>query len=102
MVIVVDTCVPSRVEAPALLEIGSKVIVLDHHRRGADFIKNAVVDHIDPAASSTSEIVAEILEFYNEQNPLSKEEINLLLTGIVLDTNNYKSTRVGPRTFHAS
>lgn len=103
LVIVVDTTVPSRVEAPELLEVpGVKVVVLDHHRKGGSVIENAELEYVDAAASSTSEIVAELLEFYNVDNPLTENEVNLLLTGIVVDTNNFKSTRVGPRTFHAS
>jgi c-di-AMP phosphodiesterase-like protein len=102
LLIIVDTSVPSRVEAPDLLEKGMQTIVLDHHRRGQDYIQDTLVQYVEPGASSTSEIVTEIIEFNNAEQPLNDAEINLLFTGIVVDTNNFKSTRVGPRTFVAS
>ena len=101
---VVDVSVPSRVMGQKALERSSKTIVIDHHRRGEQFVDKPVLTYVDPSASSTSEILAEFIH-YATANP--RIEINstfatLMLSGIFLDTNFFKSKATGIRTFEAA
>ena len=63
-VIVVDTNKPSYTECPELLQLSKTIIVLDHHRRGSEVIENAVLSYVEPYASSTCEMVSEILQYF--------------------------------------
>ncbi len=101
---VVDVSVPNRVMGQKALERASKTIVIDHHRRGEAFVDKPVLTYVDPSASSTSEIMAEFIH-YATANP--RIEINqtfatLMLSGIFLDTNFFKSKATGIRTFEAA
>jgi c-di-AMP phosphodiesterase-like protein len=101
LVIVVDTHRPSITECPALLEVTDKIIVIDHHRRAEEFIENPVLVYMEPYASSTSELVTEILQYSQERKPLSKFEAEALLAGITVDTNRFAG-QTGVRTFEAA
>ncbi len=101
LLIVVDVHRPSFTESKALLERVEKVVVVDHHRRGSEFIENAVITYIEPYASSTSELVTEILQYMFERTRIKQIEAEALLAGIFIDTKNF-SFQTGVRTFEAA
>ncbi|MDR2132643.1 MAG: DHH family phosphoesterase [Clostridiales Family XIII bacterium] len=101
LLVVVDTHRPSLVEAPALLGKTEKSVVLDHHRKAEEYIENATLNYMEPAASSTSELVAEIMQYMAEKKSISRLEAELLLGGIIVDTNSF-SVKTGARTFEAA
>ena len=98
LLIVVDVNRPGYVESEALLQSINKVAVIDHHRRAADYIENAVVSLHEPYASSASELVSELLQYLVPNNDILTGEAVAMLAGIYLDTYGY-STRTGVRTF---
>ena len=101
ILIVVDTNRPDQVECRPLLEAISKVSVIDHHRRAADYISPLVVNFHEPYASSASELVTELLQYAVEKSDVLPIESNGLLSGIFLDTKNF-NVRSGERTFEAA
>ena len=101
LLIVVDVNCPGYVESEALLQSINKVAVIDHHRRAADYIENAVVSLHEPYASSASELVSELLQYLVPNNDILTGEAEAMLAGIYLDTKGY-STRTGVRTFEAA
>ena len=101
LLIVVDTNRPDQVEAKALLASISRVAVIDHHRRAADYIEHVALNLHEPYASSASELVAELLQYSVEPQDILPVEANALLSGLVLDTKNF-SVRTGSRTFEAA
>ncbi|MDO4648118.1 MAG: DHH family phosphoesterase, partial [Eubacteriales bacterium] len=100
-VVVVDTNKPSYTECRELLNLTKTIIVLDHHRRGNEVIENAVLSYVEPYASSTCEMVSEILQYFSEGLKLRSLEADCLYAGIIIDTNNF-TTRAGVRTFEAA
>ena len=101
ILVVVDTNRPDQVECKPLLEAISKVCVIDHHRRAADYISPVVVNLHEPYASSASELVTELLQYAVEPTDVLPVEAEALLSGIVLDTKNF-NVRTGERTFEAA
>ena len=101
ILIVVDTNRPDQVEYRPLLEAISKVCVVDHHRRAADYISPVVVNLHEPYASSASELVTEIILYAVEQKDVLPIEAKALLAGICLDTKFF-NVRTGERTFEAA
>ena len=103
LLIVVDVHTPNMVMAPKLLETCSKVVVIDHHRRGEDYIESPVFNHIDPAASSACEIISEFIRFCSLSPRVEIPSIfaTIMLSGIFLDSNHFKSKATGLRTFEA-
>ena len=101
ILIVVDTNRPDQVECQPLLEAISKVSVIDHHRRAADYISPVVVNFHEPYASSASELVTELLQYAVEKPDVLPIESKGLLSGIFLDTKNF-NVRSGERTFEAA
>lgn len=101
VVFVVDTHRPSRAAAPKLLSCAEKVVVIDHHRRSEDFIVKPFLVYLEPAASSTSELVTELIEYFGTDITLTKAEATALYAGIVLDTKNF-AVQTGVRTFDAA
>ena len=99
--VVVDTNRPDQVESKALLESISRVCVVDHHRRAADYITPVVVNLHEPYASSASELVTELLEYAVEQKDVLPVEAKALMAGIFLDTKSF-NVRTGQRTFEAA
>jgi c-di-AMP phosphodiesterase-like protein len=99
--VVVDTNRPDQVESRQLLESMSRVCVVDHHRRAADYIEPVVVNLHEPYASSASELVTELLQYSVEKQDVLPIEAMSLLAGIFLDTKSF-NVRVGERTFEAS
>jgi c-di-AMP phosphodiesterase-like protein len=104
LLIVVDISVPERTMCPKILEKAAKIIVIDHHRRGDHFVDRPVLAYIEPSASSASELVAEMIR-YATANPrieLKPTFATLMLSGIFLDSNYFKSKSTGMRTFEAA
>lgn len=101
LVMIMDTHRPSMVQCPELLEICERKVVIDHHRRVEDFIENPVLAYMESYASSTSELVAEILQYMTGKKALTKLEAEALLAGITVDTNGF-AVKTGVRTFEAA
>ena len=103
LLIVCDVHIPNMVMAPKLLDKINKVVVIDHHRRAEDYIESPVFNHIDPAASSTCEIVAEFIKFssINPRIELPALYSTFMLSGIFLDSSYFKSKSTGIRTFES-
>ena len=104
LVIVCDVHRPSLTMAPKLLEKATKVMVIDHHRRAEEFIESPVFSYVEPSASSTCELVTELIR-YSSANPrieISPTYATIMLSGIFLDTTYFKSKNTGIRTFEAS
>lgn len=101
LMVVVDNHKPSFTEAPELLDVITKVVLIDHHRRGAEFIKDPVLIYLEPYASSTCELVTEVLSYMGDKINLTKFEAEALLAGITVDTKNF-SFQTGVRTFEAA
>jgi len=101
LMVVVDNHKPSFTEAPKLLELTNKVVLIDHHRRGAEFIKDPILTYLEPYASSTCELVTEILYYMEDKLQLSPFEADALLAGITVDTKNF-TFQTGVRTFEAA
>lgn len=101
LVVVADTHRPSMVVDPQLLESVHRVVVIDHHRRAEEFIKDPVLVYMEPYASSTSELVTELLEYQPNERPLDVIEATAMLGGIAVDTKNF-TLRTGFRTFDAA
>lgn len=100
-VVVVDTNKPDYTECEELLHRTNAIIVLDHHRQSRDFIQNAVLSYIEPYASSASEMVAEVLQYFDDKLRIRNIEADSLYAGIMIDTNNFL-TKTGVRTFEAA
>ncbi len=99
--VVVDTNRPDQVESRHLLDSISRICVVDHHRRAADYINPVVVNLHEPFASSASELVTEILQYAVEKRDVLPIEAKSLLAGIFLDTKSFH-VRTGERTFEAA
>lgn len=100
LLIVVDTHIPHLVACPQLLEKISRVVVIDHHRRSENAIANPLLLYIEPASSSTSELVTELLMYYSDNMTLARLEATALYAGILVDTKNF-AVQTGVRTFDA-
>ena len=101
LLIVVDVNRPGYVESEALLQSINKIAVIDHPRRAADYIENAVVSLHEPYASSASELVSELLQYLVPTSSILTAEAEAMLAGVYLDTKGF-STRTGVRTFEAA
>jgi len=89
LLVVVDTTRPEKVESKSLLLSCTRIAVIDHHRRAADFIENAVLNFHEPYASSSSELVAAMMQYLVERDDILRIEAEALLAGIVLDTKGF-------------
>ena len=101
LIIIVDTHKPSMVIDERILEKAEKVVVIDHHRRGEEFINNTVLVYMEPYASSTAELITELLEYQPKHEKLTMLESTALLAGIIVDTKSF-TLRTGARTFEAA
>ena len=101
LVMVVDTNRPNYTECPQLLERGNAIVVFDHHRQGNEIIQNPILSYIEPYASSTCEMIAEVLQYFKENIKLEPSEADSIYAGILIDTNNFM-TKTGVRTFEAA
>lgn len=101
LVIIVDVHRKSFVESPEIVNRADNIVIIDHHRKSIDFIDNAIVSYIETYASSTCELVTEILQYLNENPYLHRLEAEALMAGIYVDTKNY-TFKTGVRTFEAA
>lgn len=101
ILVVVDVNRPSITDAPALLRMVKTIVVLDHHRQSSEIIDNAVLSYVEPYASSTCEMVAEILQYVADGIKIKSPEADAMYAGIVIDTNNF-TNQTGVRTFEAA
>ncbi len=101
LLIVVDTHRAAFTEIPELVDIAGQVVVIDHHRRGADYIQDTVLIYQETYASSTCELVTELLQYIDEKLKLTPIEAEALYAGIVIDTKNF-TFKTGVRTFEAA
>lgn len=101
MLVVVDVNRPSITDAPELLKMVKTIVVLDHHRQSSEVITNAVLSYVEPYASSTCEMVAEVLQYIADGIRIKPAEADTMYAGIVIDTNNF-TNQTGVRTFEAA
>ena len=101
LLIMVDTHKPSLTIEPRLLSKVKRVVVIDHHRRGEEFVQDPVLVYLESYASSTSELVTELLQYQGNRISLDTLEATALLAGMVVDTRNFM-VRAGSRTFEAA
>ena len=101
LLIVVDTHKTSYVEEPELLNKTNKIVVIDHHRRGTDFIEQSILTFQEVYASSASELVTELLQYTQKEVELQTIEAEALYAGIMMDTKNF-TFKTGVRTFEAA
>ena len=101
LLIVTDTHKKSYVEVPELLDKTEKIVVVDHHRRGTDYIENAILTFHEAYASSAAELVTEIIEYATNDIVLNQIEAESLYAGIMVDTKNF-TFKTGVRTFEAA
>ncbi|QZO76659.1 DHH family phosphoesterase [Helcococcus kunzii] len=99
--IVTDNHRANSVEEPRIFEKTDTVVVIDHHRRGNDYIENAILNYVEPYASSASELVTEMLMYMNEKVEINKVVAEGLLSGIITDTKRFNQ-QTGIRTFEAA
>lgn len=101
LIVIVDMHRPSMVVDPSLLDKTDYKVVIDHHRRGEEFIENPTLVYMEPYASSTAELVTELLEYQPKTTKLKMLEATALLSGIIVDTKSF-TLRTGSRTFDAA
>ncbi len=101
LLVVVDTHKKTYVESPELLTKTNKIVVIDHHRRSADFIDNSILTFQEVYASSAAELVTEIIQYTQNEVELSEVEAEALYAGIMMDTKNF-TFKTGVRTFEAA
>ncbi|WP_058309171.1 DHH family phosphoesterase [Gracilibacillus massiliensis] len=101
LLVIVDTHKPSLVQEEKLIHKTDHVVVIDHHRRGEEFIDHPTLVYMEPYASSTAELVTELLEYQPSKLTLNMLESTALLAGIIVDTKSF-TLRTGSRTFDAA
>lgn len=101
LLVIVDVNRPSYTECKELLGLTRTIVILDHHRQTGEAIENAVLSYIEPYASSTCEMVAEILQYIGDGLRLKQVEADSMYAGVMIDTNNFL-TKTGVRTFEAA
>ncbi|HEY8435966.1 MAG TPA: DHH family phosphoesterase, partial [Haloplasmataceae bacterium] len=101
LLVVVDTQNPNLVIEPKILNKAKKLVVIDHHRRGADYIESPDLIYTEMYASSSVELISELIEYYPTKIQLNEMDATVMLAGIIVDTNNF-TYRTGSRTFEAA
>lgn len=98
---VVDVNKPSLTEAPELIDIAPTVVVFDHHRQGSENVESAALSYIEPYASSACEMIAEIIQYVEDDVHMRPAEADAMFAGIAVDTYNF-TNQTGVRTFEAA
>ena len=98
---VVDTNRPNYTDCPEILKKTKSIVVFDHHRQGSEVVENPILSYIEPYASSTCEMIAEVLQYFTENIRLTSCEADAIYAGILIDTNNFMQ-KTGVRTFEAA
>ncbi len=101
LLIITDVNNPAQFEAPVLAEHCKNIVIIDHHRKTVDFDRPLLITYIEPSAAAASELVAEMLEQILPGEMLLAHEADLMLAGILLDTNHF-TKNTGTRTFSAA
>ena len=101
LLVVVDTHKKSYVEQEELLDKTNKIVVIDHHRRSADFISQSILTFQEVYASSAAELVTELIQYTQNEVELPTIEAEALYAGIMMDTKNF-TFKTGVRTFEAA
>jgi len=101
LLVIVDTHKINYVESEELVEKIEKIVIIDHHRRSAEFIEKATLTFQEVYASSACELVTEILQYAEEEITLKNIEAETLYAGIMMDTKNF-TFKTGVRTFEAA
>ncbi len=101
VLVVVDVNKPSITECSDLIKGCRTVVVLDHHRQGSEVIENATLSYVEPYASSTCEMVAEVVQYIAGTVKVRSNEADCMYSGIMVDTNNF-TAKTGVRTFEAA
>ena len=101
LLVIVDTDKKNYVDAPELLDKTDKIAIIDHHRRGTDYIENSILTFHEVYASSACELVTELIEYSEKDIKLKTEEVEALYAGIMMDTKNF-TFKTGVRTFEAA
>lgn len=101
LLVVVDVNRPSYTECPELLSMCRTIVVLDHHRQTTEVIENAVLSYVEPYASSACEMVAEILQYFDDNVKIRTMEADCIYSGILIDTDSFVN-KTGVRTFEAA
>ncbi len=86
---------------PKLIEKTKHLIVIDHHRRLDNVLSDVLINYVEPYASSSVELVTEMIDLYGENVTVDPFEATIMLAGMIIDTNNF-SYRTGVRTFEAA
>ncbi len=104
LVVCVDVHKASMTLAPKIIEKANKIMIIDHHRRGEDFIEAPIFSDIDSSASSACEMIAELIKFAsaNPRVRIQPSFATVMLAGIFMDSNFFKATTSGARTFEAA
>jgi c-di-AMP phosphodiesterase-like protein len=101
LLIVTDTHNPDLVDSKEILERAKQVVVIDHHRLMVKSIENPALFYHEPSASSASEMVSELLEYFPGELKFASQIADVLMAGIMLDTKNFVMN-TGVRTFEAA
>ena len=101
LLVITDTMRMKIVEAPSLLELGLRTVIIDHHRMSVDHIEGNTFELLEPHASSACEMVTELVQYSPSKPKLTVSQAQALLAGIMLDTKDY-TLRVSVRTFEAA
>lgn len=101
LLIVVDHHKPSLAINNVLLDVIDKKVVIDHHRRGEEFVDLPILTYLEPGASSTVELIVELFEYSKVDVNINSSEATVMYAGMLIDTNNFR-TRVSSRTFQAA
>ena len=101
LLVIVDTSRPETVESESLLLSCTRIAVIDHHRRAADYVENSLLNYHEPYASSTSELITDMMQNIVERGDILRIEAEALLAGIVLDTKSF-TINTGSATFEAA
>ncbi|MBE6936875.1 MAG: DHH family phosphoesterase, partial [Ruminococcaceae bacterium] len=101
LLVITDVSRPGMVDAPQLLTAARRIVVIDHHRRASDYIDYSMVTLHEPYASSTCELISEMMQYILTPGDLLRQEAECMLAGIMLDTKNF-TMKTGVRTFEAA
>lgn len=101
LLIVVDNHKPSLAIDNRIIENATNTVVIDHHRRGEEFISSPVLTYMEPTSSSTVELITELFDYQESAIKLTEEEATIMYAGMLVDTNNFRA-RVGVRTFQSA
>lgn len=101
LLIIVDTQNANYLEVPELIDEIEKIVVIDHHRRSGKFIDKTVLNYTEAYASSTCELITELLQYLDEKESMNETEANALMAGMCMDTKMF-TFKTGVRTFEAA